>query len=61
MIDPFGAVADAAVLAATWQATLSMLFSRYLHMLVLPKSMHPLDIHLPITLDQQSMDPFQDS
>ena len=45
----------AAILAATWKTPLTMLFSRDLHVLSLPKTVDPLGVHVPMTLDEQPM------
>ncbi len=52
VVDPFGAMTDAAVLATTRQATFSVLFSRYLHLFSLPQSVDSLGVHVPVSLNQ---------
>ena len=58
MVSPNRSVAYAAVLAATQgQATLSVLFSRDLHVLLLPQTVNPLRVHAPAVGCQLTMDP----
>ena len=52
VIDSLGAMTNTAVLAATRKTTFSLLFSRYLHLFLLPESVDTLSVHMPITLDQ---------
>ena len=50
---------NTAILAATRKTTAAMLFSRDLHVLLLPKTLHAFVIHMPMSLDQQTMNPFR--
>ena len=52
VVDFLGAVANAAVLTTPGHATLSLLFSRYLNLFLLPEPVDMLSVHMPITLDQ---------
>ena len=56
MIDPLGTMANTAVLAATGQSAFSMLFSRDLHVFLLPQPMDSLTIHQPAISDKLLMD-----
>ncbi len=47
---------NTAILAATtWKTPLTILFSRDLHILSLPKTVDPLGVHVPMTLHEQPM------
>ena len=50
-------MADAAVLATARYPSSAMLLSRDLHVLLLPKTVNTLVIHLPLTIDEQTVDP----
>jgi hypothetical protein len=47
---------DAAIFTAAEKTAPAMLFSRDLHVFLLPKSVNTLEIHTPLTLEKKSVD-----